>query len=74
VELVLGEAKGGARTASVRQVVHAEGTKFHQAHQASMLLHNPCTLKLAHQASTIKYLEPGTGHALGTFVLALPAN
>ncbi|KAI3429666.1 hypothetical protein D9Q98_005751 [Chlorella vulgaris] len=35
VELVLGEAKGGARTASVRQVVHAEGTKFHQAHQDS---------------------------------------
>ncbi|KAI3432731.1 hypothetical protein D9Q98_004272 [Chlorella vulgaris] len=35
VELVLGEVDGGTRTATVRQVVHAEGTKFHEAHQDS---------------------------------------
>jgi hypothetical protein len=36
VELVLGEVDRGNRPVAVRQVIHAEGIKFHQAHQASL--------------------------------------
>jgi hypothetical protein len=73
VELVLGEVDGGARTAAIRQVVHAEGTKFHEAHQASIrsMKHHACMCrrKSVHRAGS-----PADSCIIGLMCRLLPLS